>query len=86
MALAIGLFAAMVYLDSHAGGFTSTVYPPYTSSKQLKEFEQIDPSQKDFFAGLKVYNRPTCAACHQANGLGTPPLNPPPIPVMDRLK
>src|SRR5689334_10470194 len=75
--LALGLFSAMVYLDNHAGGFTPVVYKPYTSSNELVTYVPIDPSQKDFFAGLKVYKRPTCFACHQENGLGTPPLNPP---------
>ena len=75
--LAIGLFLAMRYLDNHAGGFSPVVYRPYSSSNQLVNFVPIDPSQKDFFAGLRVYNRPTCAACHQANGMGTPGLFPP---------
>ncbi len=74
--LAVGLFWAMVYLDNHAGGFTSYVYRPYVSSNQLALYVPIDPSQKDFFEGLKVYNS-GCAACHQANGMGTPPLFPP---------
>jgi len=77
VALAIGLFAAMVYLDSHAGGFTPVVYRPYRSSNELVGYVPIDPSQKDFFAGMRVYKRPTCAACHQENGMGTAGLFPP---------
>jgi mono/diheme cytochrome c family protein len=75
--LALGLFSAMVYLDNHAGGFSPVVYKPYTSSNQLVTYVPLDPSQKDFFAGLKVYNRPTCVACHQASGMGTPGQFPP---------
>ena len=75
--LAIALFGAMVYLENHAGGFTSVVYRPYTSSNELAHYVPIDPSQKDFFAGMRVYKRPTCAACHQENGMGTAGLFPP---------
>ena len=75
--LAIALFWAMVYLDNHAGGFSSVVYKPYSSSNELVKLVPVDPAQKDFFAGLRVYNRPTCAACHQPNGMGTPGLCPP---------
>ena len=75
--LAMGLFAAMVYLDNHAGGFSPVVYKPYVSSNELVRYVPVDPAQKDFFAGLRVYKRPTCFACHQENGQGNPPQNPP---------
>jgi mono/diheme cytochrome c family protein len=77
IALAVLLFWGMVYLDNHAGGFNQVVYRPYTSSNELASLVPVDPSQKDFFAGLAVYNRPTCGACHQPNGQGTPGLFPP---------
>jgi mono/diheme cytochrome c family protein len=76
VALAIGLFMAMVYLDNHAGGFSPVVYKPYVSSNELAGLVPMDPSQKDFFTGMKVYNRPTCNVCHGANGQGTS-VNPP---------
>jgi mono/diheme cytochrome c family protein len=75
--LALGLFWGMVYLDNHAGGFNSIVYRPYTSSNELAGMVPFDPAQAEYFAGMKVYNRPTCAACHQATGQGTPGAFPP---------
>ncbi len=77
IALSALLFWGMVYLDNHAGGFNSVVYRPYASSNQLTQMVPFDPAQKDFLAGLAVYNRPTCGACHQPNGQGTPGLFPP---------
>jgi mono/diheme cytochrome c family protein len=77
--LAVGLFAAMVYLDSHAGGFSSVVYRPYRSSNELAGMVPFDPAQADYFAGMKVYNRPTCASCHQSSGQGTPGQGFPPL-------
>jgi mono/diheme cytochrome c family protein len=75
--LAALLFGGMVYLDNHAGGFNPVVYRPYTSSNELVKMVPFDPAQKDFLAGLAVYNRPTCGACHQQNGQGTAGLFPP---------
>lgn len=77
IALAVLLFWGMVYLDNHAGGFNSVVYRPYGSSNELALMVPIDPSQKDFFAGMQVYNKPTCGACHQPNGQGTAGTFPP---------
>ena len=75
--LAIAIFMGMVYLDNHAGGFNSVVYRPYTSSNDVAAMAPIDPSQEQFLKGMAVYNRPTCGACHQANGQGTPGTFPP---------
>ncbi|MGZ8899141.1 MAG: c-type cytochrome [Limisphaerales bacterium] len=75
--LAIGLFMAMVYLDNHAGGFNPHVPRGFSSSNELVRLAPVDPAMKDFFAGMQVYNRPTCGACHQPNGMGTPGSFPP---------
>jgi mono/diheme cytochrome c family protein len=75
--LAIALFGAMVYLDNHAGGFNAVVPKGYTSSNQLVSLVPIDPSMTNYYAGMQVYNRPTCGACHQPNGMGTPGTFPP---------
>ena len=75
--LAVGLFMAMVYLDNHAGGFNPYVPRGFSSSNELVRLAPVDPAMKDFFAGMQVYNRPTCGACHQPNGMGTPGTFPP---------
>ena len=76
VALALGLFMGMVYLDNHAGGFSPVVYRPYTSSNEVAEMSPIDPAQKSFLAGMGSYGQ-TCFACHQPNGMGTPGSFPP---------
>ena len=77
VALAIALFMAMVYLDNHAGGFNPLVTRGFTSSNELAGHEIIPPEMVDFYEGMKVYGRPTCGACHQPNGAGTPGTFPP---------
>jgi mono/diheme cytochrome c family protein len=75
--LAVALYFAMVYLDNHAGGFSAYVPRGYASSNELKELVPFDPKREKFLKGMQVYNRPTCAACHMANGQGGgnfPPL------------
>ena len=74
--LAVGLFWAMVYLDSHAGGFNSKVYQHFTSSNELVNLIPYDPERAAFNKGVGVYAR-TCFACHQPTGTGTPNLFPP---------
>jgi len=75
--LAAGLYLGMNYLDNNAGGFNVQVPRPFASSNQLAQLVPVDPAMKDFYAGLAVYNRPTCGACHQQNGMGTPGTFPP---------
>lgn len=75
--VAIMLFFGMMYLDKHAGGFNPVVYQRYTSTNQLAKLVPFDPAKEKFNKGLAVYNRPTCAPCHQPTGQGTPGLFPP---------
>lgn len=75
--LSIAIFSRMVYLDNHAGGFNAKVYNRFTSTNHLVALAPVDPAMKQYLAGMRVYNMPTCVACHQANGLGTPGQFPP---------
>ncbi len=75
--LALGLFWSMVYLDNHAGGFSPKVYQRFTSSNELVSVIPYNPERDLMNKGLAVYNRPTCVACHQSNGQGTPGQFPP---------
>src|SRR5690349_17727865 len=70
--LAMLLFLGMRYLDNHAGGFNPHVYAFYTSSNELMRLKPIPPGGEVVVKGAEVYNRPTCVACHQPNGQGTP--------------
>jgi mono/diheme cytochrome c family protein len=79
----VGLFAlmaflGMIYLEDHGGEFNAQVYPPYTSYPELVSHQVRDPDQDFFLAGQKLFNT-TCAACHQANGMGSAAVNAPPL-------
>ena len=74
--LAIVIFWGMTYLDNNAGGFSPVVYQRFISSNNLVNLQPVLPGGEQVKAGLLVYNRPTCVACHGPNGMGTPP-NPP---------
>lgn len=76
LALAIGLFWGMVYLDNHAGGFNPRVYQRFASSNQLVSLVPFDPVRNAMNRGFALYNN-TCMPCHQPNGQGTPGLYPP---------
>lgn len=71
------LYWGAVYFDEHGGWFDSKVYTPYVSADQVKTF-QVGGGPNPFDEGFKIYNRPTCSQCHQANGMGQagnfPPL------------
>jgi mono/diheme cytochrome c family protein len=75
--LSLALFSSMVYLDNHAGGFNPLVYNRFTSTNHLAELAPVDPAMKQYLAGMKVYNMPSCVSCHQPTGLGTPGQFPP---------
>src|SRR5438067_10497450 len=65
------LYWGMLYFDQHGGWFSQEVYSPYHTIEELTEWQpatEISP----LFIGFRVYNKPTCVACHQANGKGTP--------------
>lgn len=75
--LAVGLYWGMNYLDNHAGGFNSHVYDRFTSTNELASLIPYDPVRDAMNKGMAVYKRPTCVACHQENGMGTPGQFPP---------
>jgi mono/diheme cytochrome c family protein len=73
----VALYLSMVYLDNHAGGFNPVVPRGFSSSNELNDEIPHDPKRDKYLKGMAVYNRPTCGACHQANGLGTAGTFPP---------
>ncbi len=70
------IYWAMLYFDQHGGWFSQEVYAPYHSTGELAIWQ---PATSGGLAdlGRRVYNKPTCVACHQANGQGTPGQFPP---------
>ena len=70
------IYWAMLYFDQHGGWFSQEVYAPYHSVGELALWQPV--ATGDAVAlGRRVYNKPSCVACHQANGQGTPGQFPP---------
>src|ERR1051326_6773817 len=67
------LYWGAVYFDANGGWFDSNVYGPYHS---VAELETLQPSKEGVEGkkafGKLIYNKPTCSACHQASGQGSP--------------
>jgi mono/diheme cytochrome c family protein len=72
------LYWAMVYFDQRGGwAFDPRVYAPYHSMAQVETWQPASGGASLFQEGKLVYNKPTCVACHQADGNGVPGQNPP---------
>jgi|SRR5882672_11681014 len=70
------IYWAMLYFDQHGGWFSQEVYAPYHSVGELAIWQPAT-SGGLVDLGRRVYNKPTCVACHQANGQGTSGQFPP---------
>jgi len=70
------LYWGMVYFDEHSGWAHQQVYMPYHSIEELIVY-QPSTERSAFQFGKTVYDKPTCVACHQADGKGVPGQNPP---------
>jgi len=71
------LYGGMVYFDRNSGWFSEQVYAPYRSLQEVEAFQPVTGAPNLVQLGLQVYNKPTCVACHQANGKGLPGQFPP---------
>jgi mono/diheme cytochrome c family protein len=71
------LYWGALYFDSNGGWFSAKVYAPYHSVEEVQGLQPVSGGNEMFELGKAVYNRPTCAACHQASGKGTPGQFPP---------
>ena len=67
----------MVYFDRNSGWFNEHVYAPYRSIQEVEAYQPVTGAPGLVQLGLQVYNKPTCVACHQANGKGLPGQFPP---------
>src|SRR5512137_1951446 len=71
------LYWGMVYFDRNGGWFSERVYTPYQSVQAVEAFQPASGEAGMFQQGKLVYHKPTCVACHQADGKGTPGQFPP---------
>jgi mono/diheme cytochrome c family protein len=71
IALLLLLYGSMVYFDQASGWFSQQIYAPYHNLAELEKWQPAI-SHGAFEIGRAVYNKPTCVACHQADGKGTP--------------
>ena len=71
------LYWGMVYFDRNSGWFSEQVYAPYRSFQEVETMQPVAGAPSLVQLGFQVYNKPTCVACHQANGKGLPGQFPP---------
>jgi mono/diheme cytochrome c family protein len=71
------VYGGMVYFDQHGGWFSEQVYAPYRSVQEVEAWQPNVGPRNIAQLGLLVYNKPTCVACHQANGKGVSGQFPP---------
>lgn len=74
--LAILVYCGFVYLDRNGGDFSAQVYAPYHDLKQLASYQPMERVDPAFKRGEFLYGQ-TCAACHQATGVGATGQCPP---------
>lgn len=82
--LLIALLGALVYwgnmhIVEHGGELDARVQGPYRTFKEIGDLQPKGEEQEIIARGLKVYNKPTCAACHQNDGNGSASQNTPPL-------
>jgi mono/diheme cytochrome c family protein len=65
------LYWGMVYFDANGGWFNEQVYAPYRSFQDVQTWQPVTGEAGLAQQGKLVYNKPTCVACHQADGKGT---------------
>ena len=55
------------------------VQGPYRSFKEIGDLQPKSEEQELIARGFRVYNKPSCVACHQSDGNGSASLNAPPL-------
>ena len=71
------LYGGAIYFDRNSGWFSEQVYAPYQTLQVVEAFQPASGEAGLAQQGMLVYNKPTCVACHQADGKGTPGQFPP---------
>jgi len=65
------IYWGMLSFDLSGGWFDKEVYAPFRSKAELVDTQPVT-SHDPKGSGFKVYHKPSCVACHQADGKGTP--------------
>ncbi len=73
----VAVFVGLLYFDQRSGWFSAQVYSPYRSFHQVEEWQPPSGGPDQKVDGKKVYNMPTCVACHMGDGKGTSGQFPP---------
>lgn len=76
--LFVMFFCAAWSFDQRSGWFSRQVYGPYASLEAVQQFQPPAADEDPLYARGKVVFA-TCAACHQANGLGSTSVGAPPL-------
>jgi mono/diheme cytochrome c family protein len=71
------LYWGALYFDANGGWFSTKVYAPFHTEEEVQALQPVSGGNEAFELGKAVYNRPTCSACHQPSGQGTPGQFPP---------
>ena len=71
------LYGGAIYFDHNSGWFSEQVYAPYQTLQLVEAFQPASGEAGLAQQGMLVYNKPTCVACHQADGKGSPGQFPP---------
>jgi mono/diheme cytochrome c family protein len=74
--LTLLVFVSDMHLMENRGEFNPVVYQPHATLEDIQAEWPVDPGVEWKKKGKKVYDS-VCAACHQANGLGTAGSFPP---------
>jgi len=73
---ALSLYGGLLYLEHNGGDFNAKIYAPYHNADQLASYQPMEKVDPLFKRGEQLYGL-TCAACHQATGVGAPGQCPP---------
>jgi mono/diheme cytochrome c family protein len=65
------LYWGAIHFDREGGWFNEQVYAPYHSFQEVEAWQPVSGAPGLAQLGKLVYNKPTCVACHQADGKGT---------------
>lgn len=80
IALLVGLlYWGNMFIVEHGGELDARVQGPYRNFKEIGDLQPKSEEQEIFSRGSRVYNKPTCVACHQSDGNGSAALNAPPL-------
>lgn len=71
------IYWGALYFDQDGGWFSPKVYAPYRTLEQVEAFQIRSGASDILEQGRAIYNKPTCVACHQAGGQGSPGQFPP---------